>query len=100
MVTRWSCSTSNFYPLIGQNLTGSGNLFTVAEADRVFLSSCDVFHCLFPLDVQNEIRIQLLSRFLAVIHGWFVYGEMHRVSKSLEMRFRMASFSFFTSLDR
>ena len=64
------------------------------------MSSCDVFHCLFPLDVQNEIRIQLLSRFLAVIHGWFVYGEMHCLSKSLEIRFRMASFSFFTSLDR
>ena len=33
------------------------------EADRV-LSTCDVFNCLFPLDVQNEI--QLLS---SVIHG-------------------------------
>ena len=65
-----------------------------------FVSSCDVFHCLFPLDVKNEIRIQLLSRFLAVIHGWFVYGEMQCLSKSLEIRFRMASFSFFTSLDR
>ena len=45
MVTRWSRSTSNFYPLIGQNFTGeltrkiyaaSRNLFTLtAEADRV-----------------------------------------------------------------
>ena len=45
MVTRWSRSTSNFYALIGQNLTGefmrkiyaaSWNLFTLtAEADRV-----------------------------------------------------------------
>ena len=45
MVTRWSRSTSNFYSLIGQNLTGefmrkiyasSSNLFTLtAEADRV-----------------------------------------------------------------
>ena len=45
-VTRWSRSTSNFYVLIGQNLTGefmrkiyaaSWNLFTLkAEADRVF----------------------------------------------------------------
>ena len=44
-VTRWSRSTSNFYALIGQNLTGefmrkiyaaSWNLFTLtAEADRV-----------------------------------------------------------------
>ena len=33
----------------------------------------------------------------SVIHGWFVYcafgWEMHRLSKSLEIRFRMASFS-------
>ena len=45
IVTRWSRSTSNFYALIGQNLTGefmrkiyatSWNLFTfTAEADRV-----------------------------------------------------------------
>ena len=45
MVTRWSRSTSNFYALIGQNLTDelmrkiyapSWNLFTLtAEADRV-----------------------------------------------------------------
>ena len=69
-VTRWSRSTSNFYALIGQNLTGefmrkiyaaSWNLFTLtAEADRVFVSTCDVFHGLFPLNVLNEI--QLLRR--------------------------------------
>ena len=45
MVTRWSRSTSNFYALIGENLTGelmrkiyaaSWNLFNLAtEADRV-----------------------------------------------------------------
>ena len=33
----------------------------------------------------------------SVIHGWFVYcafgWKMHRLSKSLEIRFRMASFS-------
>ena len=33
----------------------------------------------------------------SVIHGWFVYcalcWQMHRLSKSLEIRFRMASFS-------
>ena len=47
MVTRWSRSTSNFYALIGQNLTGgfmrkiyaaSWKLFTLtAEADRVHM---------------------------------------------------------------
>ena len=33
----------------------------------------------------------------SIIHGWFVYcalcWQMHRLSKSLEIRFRMASFS-------
>ena len=32
------------------------------------MSSCDVFHCLFPLDVQNEI--QLLSRVFC--YSWIV----------------------------
>ena len=32
------------------------------------LSTCDVFNCLFPLDVQNEI--QLLSRFFC--YSWLV----------------------------
>ena len=69
MVTRWSRSTSNFYTLIGQNLTGefmrtnyaaSWKLFTLtAEADRI-LCQLVMFNCLFPLGVQNEI--QLLSR--------------------------------------
>ena len=71
-VMRWSRSTSNFYVLIGQNLTGefmrkicaafaaSGNLPTDSWSWQSFVSSCDVLNCLFLLDVQNEI--QLLSR--------------------------------------
>ena len=47
IVTRWSRSTSNFNALIGQNLT--------SEFMRSFVSTRDVFNCLFPLDVQNEI---------------------------------------------
>ena len=60
----WSLSTSDFYALIGQNLTGefmwkinaaSWNLLPLtAEADRVL---CQLFNRLFPLDVQNEIRL-------------------------------------------
>ena len=34
-----------------------------------FVSTCDVFNCLFPLDVQNEI--QLLSRVFC--YSWLVY---------------------------
>ena len=78
MVTRWSRSTSNFYAVIGQNLTGefmrkmyasSWKLFTLtAEAARVFVSARDVFNYLFPLDVQNEI--QLLSTVFC--YSWLV----------------------------
>ena len=65
MVTRWSRSTSNFYALIGQNLTGefmwkiyaaSWNLFTLtAEDDRVLCQLVMFLTGIFPLDVQNEI---------------------------------------------
>ena len=103
-VTRWSRSTSNSYVLIGQNLTGefmqkiyaaSGNLLTDSWSWQGFVSSCDVFNCLFLLDVPNET--ELLTRLFCVIHGWFVYcafgWEMHRLLKSLKIRFLMASFS-------
>ena len=104
IVTRWSRSTSNFQALIGQNLTGelmrkiyaaSGKLLTDSWSWQGFVSSCDVFNCLFLIDVPSEI--ELLTRLFCVIHGWFVcraFGrEMHRLSKSLEIRLRMASFS-------
>ena len=65
MVTRWSRSTSNFYALIGQNLTGefmrkiyaaSWKLFTLtAEDDRVLCQLVMFLTGIFPLDVQNEI---------------------------------------------
>ena len=75
-VTCWSRSTSDFH-LIGQNLTGefmwkiyaaSWNLLTLtAEADRVL---CQLFNCLFPLDVQNKIR--LLSSLLLFMASLFI----------------------------
>ena len=70
IVTRWSRSKSNFYALIGQNLTGefmrkiyaaSGNLSPDSSSWQSFVSSCGVFNCLLLLNVQNEI--QLPSRF-------------------------------------
>ena len=76
-VTRWSRFTSNFYVLIGQNLTGefmwkiyaaSGNLLTDSWSWQSFVSSCDVLNCLFLLDIQNEI--QLLSRLFC--NSWLV----------------------------
>ena len=50
-----------------------------------FVSTCDVFNCLFPLDVQNEI--QLLSG--VICYSWLVC-----------IGFRMASFSFSPCLMR
>ena len=67
--TRWSRSTSNFYALIGQNLTGefirkiyaaSGNWLPDSSSWQSFMSSCDVLNCLFLLAIQS--KIQLLSR--------------------------------------
>ena len=75
-VTRWSRSTSNCYAMIGKNLTGqfmrkiyaaSWNLFTLLKLTE-FSSTCDVFNCLFPLNVQN--KIQLLSRVFC--YSWLV----------------------------
>ena len=99
-VTRWSGSTSNFYVLIGQSLTGEfmrKNLCSVWKLAywswQSFVSSCDVLNCLFLPGVQNEI--QLLSQLFC--NSWFVYcafcWQMHCLSKSLEIRFRMTSFS-------
>ena len=57
MDTRWSWSTSKFFALIGQNLTGEfmhkiyeapGNLFTlIAEADRVLCCQLVMFLTVF-----------------------------------------------------
>ena len=76
-VTRWSRCTSNFYVLIGQNLTGefmrkisaaSRNLLSDSWSWQRFVSSCDVLNYLFLLDIQNEI--QLLSRLFC--NSWLV----------------------------
>ena len=110
MVTRWSTSTSNFYALIGQNLTdelmrkiyaASWKLFTLtAEADRVL---CQLVMCLtvfFHWMYKMKFSCYQES---SVIHGLFVYWvfgwEIRRLSKS-EIRFRMASFSFSPCLMR
>ena len=109
MVTRWSRSTSNFYALIGQNLTGefmrkiyaaSWILFTLtAEADRVLCQLVMFLTVFFHWMYKMKYSCYQES---SVIHGWFVYWvfgwEMRRLSKS-EIRFRMALFSFFTLLD-
>ena len=64
-----------------------------------FVSTCDVFNCLFHWTYKMKYSCYQES---SVIHSWFVYWvflwEMHRLWKS-EIRFWMASFSFFTLLD-
>ena len=109
MVTRWSRSTSNFYALIGQNLTGefmwkiyaaSWNLFTLtAEADIVLCHLVMFLTVFFHWMYKMKYSCYQES---SVIHGWFVYWifgwEMRFLSKS-EIRFQMTSFSFFTLLD-
>ena len=73
----------------------SWNLFTLtAEADRV-LCQLVMLHWMYQMSYTSYQES-------SVIHGWFVFWvfgwEMRRLSK-LEIRFRVASFSFFTLLD-
>ena len=101
----------HFYALIGQNLTGefmrkiyaaSWNLFSLtAETDRV-LCQLVMFLTVF-LHWMYKMKYSCYQE-TSVIHGaWFVYWifgwEIRRLSKS-EIRFWMASFLFFTLLDR
>ena len=92
MFTRWSRSTSNFYALIGQNLTGefmrkiyaaSWIFFTLtAESDRV-LCQLVMFLTVFFFWMY-KMKYSCYQE-CAVIHGWFVYWvfgwETRRVSK-------------------
>ena len=52
----------------GKFSAATGNLFTDSWSWQIFVSSCDVFNCLFPLDVQTEIK--QLSRFFCYL--WLV----------------------------
>ena len=64
-----------------------------------FVSTCDVLTVFFQWMYKMKYSCYQESSF---IHGWFVHWffgwEMRRLSKS-ELRFWMASFSFFTLLD-
>ena len=78
----------------------SWNLFTLtAEADRVLCQLVMFLTVFFHWMYKMKYSCYQES---SVIHGWFVYWvfgwEIRRLSKS-EIRFWMASFSFFTLLD-
>ena len=81
IVTHWSRFTTNFYYLV------------IAEAVRV-LCHLVMFLTVFFYWMYKMKYSQYQDS--SVIHGWFVscaFGwEMHRLSKSLEIRFRTASF--------
>ena len=79
-VTRWSRSTSNFFAVIGQNLTGefmrkiysaSWNLFTLTtEADRVLCQLVMFLSVFFHWMYKMKFSCYQES---SVIHGLFVY---------------------------
>ena len=108
-VTRWSRSTSNFYALIGQNLTGefmrkiyaaSWKLFTLtAEVDRVLCQLVMFWTVFFHWMCKMKYGCYQES---SVIHGWFVYWVfgwvMCRLSKSEKSDFGWHRFRFSTCL--
>ena len=99
VVARWSHSTSNFYALLGQNLTGefmrkinasSWNLFTLtAEADRVLcqpvMFSAVFFHWMYKMKYSSYQES-------SVIHGWFVYWVL--VEKCAACQSRKSNFGW------
>ena len=107
-VTRWSRSRSNSYPLIGPDLTGEfmRKIYAACVLKLVyfdswswqrFVSTCDVFNCLFPLSVQSEI--QPLSRVFCysrrVGFGWEINASLVKVVNAISN----GIVSFFTLLD-
>ena len=69
MVTRWSRSSSNFYALFGQNLTGefmrkmyaaSRTCFLIAEADRVLCRQLVTFLTVHWIYKTNTAAIKIL----------------------------------------
>ena len=98
MVTRWSRSTFNFYALIGQNLTGE-------FMRKIFMQHLET--CLLWQLKLTEFCVNLWCFLMSFSTGCTKWNTatikslllfMRRLSKS-EIRFRMASFSFFTLLD-
>ena len=66
-----------------------------------FVPTCDVFNCLFLLDVQNEIQLLSVKSLLLFMAGLFTgfLAEKCVACQNSVIRFRRASFSFFTLLN-
>ena len=93
-----------FYALIGQNLTGEFMRKIYAAFRKVFTDSWSwqSFFVTFAMFLTLFLYWIYKMKYScyqdpSVIYGWFVccaFGwKMHRLSKSLEIRFRMVSFS-------
>ena len=97
MVTRWSRSTSNFYALIGQNLTGefmrkiyaaSWNLLTDSWNWRSFVyKRCEAFNCLFSTgctkwntDTSKILKLFMVGLFIGVSVEKCAACQSHRTS--------------------
>ena len=103
MVTLWSRFTSNFYALIGQNLTGefmrkiyaaSWNLFILtAETDRVLCQLVMFFNVFFNWMYKMKYSCYQES---SVIHGRFVYWvfgwEMQHLETCLLWQLKLTEF--------
>ena len=72
-----------------ENLCGILNLvYFDSWSWQSFVSTCDVFNCLFPLDVQNEI--QLLSRVFS--YSWLVCLLFFLVERCVACQSRKSDF--------
>ena len=106
MVTRWSRSTSNFYALIGQNVTGefmrkiyaaSLNLFTLtAEADRVLCQLVMLLTVFFYWMYKMKLKSLLLFMASLFIGFWFRNTSLVKVGNPISDNLR--SGSIFVSL--
>ena len=109
MVTRWSHSTSNFFTLIGQNLTGEFMRKFMQHLESCLLwqlrltEFCVNLSC-FQLSFStgcakwNTAAIKSLLLSMAGLFIGFLVEKCVACQNSV-FRFRMASFSFFTLLN-
>ena len=74
-------------------------LYAFGWSWQSFVPSCDVFNCLFPLDVQNKIAA--IKSLLLSMAGLFIVFLVEKcvACQNWVIRFRMASLSSFTLLN-
>ena len=97
MVTRWSCSLFKFLcshwskfdrQVHAENLCSILNLvYFDSWSWQSFVSTIDVFNCLFPLDVQNEIQllsgVSCYSWLVCLLGFWLRNTSLWRSRKSV-----------------